>query len=155
MVHGSQQTSFSSSLSRSAVSGPQASGQNISTQTLDSMDLTDTDVALWFCWLCKCQFLARITLYICSTYSKTSMSRTPKARLPCLNLNRFFSLYIKKKFRIIFRIFCYSIMKMDVVCTHLNRLIEAILMTTQNIHNFIKDRKDILKLFPLASWPGA
>ena len=51
MVHGSQQTSFSSGLSRSAVSGPQTGGgggggQNISTQTLDSMDLTDTDVAL-------------------------------------------------------------------------------------------------------------
>ena len=45
MVQGKQQqSSFSSGLSR-IVTNP-AQGQNISTQTLDSMDLTDTDVAL-------------------------------------------------------------------------------------------------------------
>ena len=42
-------------------------------------------------------------------------------------------------------------MKMYVVCTHWNRLIEEILMSTINIPLFIGGRNDIFKLssFPL------
>ena len=43
------------------------------------------------------------------------------------------------------------------MCTHYNCLIEVILMSTCNITlaYFIEDRKDIPKLSPFASWPGA
>ena len=41
--------------------------------------------------------------------------------------------------------------EMYAVCTHYNRLIEAILMSTLNIPLFIEDRKDFPKLSPFAS----
>ena len=51
--------------------------------------------------------------------------------------------------------FSYSIVKFYVVCTHLNRLIEAILMSTLNIQLLCrKSKKKIPKLSPFASWLG-
>ena len=47
-----------------------------------------------------------------------------------------------------------KIMKLYVVRTHKNRLIEAILMSTHNIHVFIKVRRDIPKSSPFVSRPG-
>ena len=45
-----------------------------------------------------------------------------------------------------------SIMKMYVVCSHWDRLIEAIIMTTLNIPLFCrKKREDIHKVSPFAS----
>ena len=49
-------------------------------------------------------------------------------------------------------------MRIDVICAYQNNLIKAILIGTLNIPCsiiFIEYRKDIPKLFPPASWPGA
>ena len=51
--------------------------------------------------------------------------------------------------------FYYFIMKLYVVCTHQNRLIEAILMSTLNIPLLIEDRKDFPELLSFASLPRA
>ena len=47
--------------------------------------------------------------------------------------------------------FSYFIMRLYVVCTHYNRLIKAILMSTHNILLFVEDRKHFHKLSPFAS----
>ena len=46
-------------------------------------------------------------------------------------------------------------MKLYIVCTHKNRLDEAILMSTNNIPLLKEGQKDFPKLSPFASWHGA
>ena len=50
--------------------------------------------------------------------------------------------------------FSYGIMKLYVMCTHKNHLLEAILMSTFNVPLFIEDKKDFPKLSPICflSW---
>ena len=45
-------------------------------------------------------------------------------------------------------------MKLYVVCTHMNRLIEAILMSTQIYNYCVENRENFPKLSLFASWPG-
>ena len=48
----------------------------------------------------------------------------------------------------------YFIVKLFVVRTHKNRLVEAILMSTLNILLFIENQNDFPKLSLFASWSG-
>ena len=50
--------------------------------------------------------------------------------------------------------FSYFIMEFYVVCTHLNRLIEAILIGTLNIQSLCRKSKRFPKLSLFASWTG-
>ena len=76
------------------------------------------------------------------------------ARLPWLIRTRFLGHYeilqiAEEKKHV--RKFSYYIMKLYFVCTHKNRLIDAIQMSTFNIPLFIEDQKDFPKLLPFAS----
>ena len=96
------------------------------------------------------------------TYSKTSMTWTSMTRLTCLIQTHFWvprkslDSPIKQIFIIYgrFREIFYFVIKY-MLCTHYNHLIEAILMSTLNILLLYKRSKDIPKLYPFASWPGA
>ena len=46
-------------------------------------------------------------------------------------------------------------MELYVVCTHQNRLIEAILMSSLNNNHCVENRKDFPKLLLFTSWTGA
>ena len=53
------------------------------------------------------------------------------------------------------RIFSYFIMKLYDACTHQNRLIEAILISTPITHNYcVENQIDFPKFSQFASWPG-
>ena len=77
--------------------------------------------------------VADLLVIIGFIYSRTSIARTPMARLPWLIRTCFWvprNLFQENKY---LGKFCHFIMKLYVEGTHWNRLIEAILMSTLNI----------------------
>ena len=88
-------------------------------------------------------------------YIRISIARTPNGSFTMANSNSFLSPYeiypIDQENKYLRKLF-YFIMKLYVVCTHENRLFEAILMSTHGIQRLCRRSIDFPELAIFASW---